>query len=122
MRTVTPVSDHGPFRVSLLGVDYRRQVTYGRGEPSRAGSRRHRGRGRARWSQSRRIGDASSRPDPKIIVQFSADLLIAAEPRLVLCQRGPLQVLEACDERGNSLAMHRDDGPVGRSVCGVHGT
>ena len=28
-RTLTPVSDNGPFRVSLVGIDYQRHLTYG---------------------------------------------------------------------------------------------
>jgi hypothetical protein len=120
MRTVTPVSDHGPFRVSLLGVDYRRQLTYGRAEPSTRVPPPPRPAAPPA-APVRKTGDASSRPDPKIIVQFSADLLVAAEPRLVLCQRGPLQVLEACDERGNSLAMHTDDGQLVSRYAGYMG-
>ena len=32
-RTITPISDHGPFRVRLMGVDYHRSVNYLRGGP-----------------------------------------------------------------------------------------
>ena len=27
-RTLTPISDHGPFRVRLLGIDYQRKLSY----------------------------------------------------------------------------------------------
>ena len=28
IRTLTPISDHGPFRVRLLGIEYQRRLTY----------------------------------------------------------------------------------------------
>ena len=48
------------------------------------------------------------RLNPITTVQFTAQLLVAAEPRLALIQRGDLRLLEAVDNRGNSLI------PVGR--------
>jgi hypothetical protein len=121
MRTVAPVSDHGPFRVSLLAAEYRRQVSYGRGEPGVSRVPPPPRPAARPLEPARRNGEQSPVPDPKIIVQFSADLLIAAEPRLILCQRGPLQVLEACDERGNSLATSTDEAQLIRRDAGYMG-
>jgi hypothetical protein len=121
LRTVTPVSDHGPFRVSLLGIEYRRQLTYNRAPaslgrvpppPSPVGH-----------EPSGKRADSAVRPAPQITAQFSADLLLAAEPRLALSQRGPVKVLEAFDDRGNSLVGRSDDGQGGgRFQAGYFGT
>ncbi len=120
---VTPVSDHGPFRVSLLGVEYRRQLTYerpgfslGRVPPPPRPAPRDPGQKNA---------ETRIRPAPHIVAQFSADLLVAAEPRLALSQRGAVQVVEASDELGNSLVPHGDDGQAasrdGSSFFGASG-
>ena len=101
VRAVTPISDHGPFRVSLLGVDYERHLTYipnissGRFPPPRP-------RPFAREPQN---GPpvAPTRLNPVTNIQFNAHLLLTAEPRLFLTQRGMPQLTEAFDERGNSL-------------------
>jgi hypothetical protein len=45
------------------------------------------------------------RPNPVTTVQFSAQLLVIAEPRLSLAPRGELKLLEAVDDRGNSLMV-----------------
>ena len=44
-----------------------------------------------------------ARPNPVTTVQFTAQLLVIAEPRLSLAPRGELKLLEAVDDRGNSL-------------------
>jgi hypothetical protein len=101
VRTVTPISDQGPFRVRLLGIDYQRKLSY---LPSggdltlvppaprpilRDGPPRGAGR--------------LARLDPVTTVQFTAQLLVLAEPRLSLAPRGELKLLEAVDDHGNSL-------------------
>jgi hypothetical protein len=101
VRTVTPMSDQGPFRVRLLGIDYQRKLSY-----LPAGSdlalvppiprpvpRDGPPRGAARLA----------RPNPVTTVQFTAQLLVLAEPRLSLAPRGELKLLEAVDDHGNSL-------------------
>jgi hypothetical protein len=96
LRSITPVSDSGPFRVGLLGLLYQSELSYtavGR-SPARMGNER----GRLPRPE------APARLDPVINTQFLAKLLIAAEPRLSLSQNGGLQILEAVDDRGNSLA------------------
>jgi hypothetical protein len=120
MRTVAPTSDHGPFRVRLLGVDYRRQVIYGRAEPSFTVPPPPRPAAGGVEPQGRNTS-APARADAKIVAHFSADLVVAAEPRLVVSQRGPLQVLEACDERGNSLVLHSNDSQVQSRDAGYMG-
>ena len=111
IRTATPISDQGPFRVRLLGIDYQRRLSYaarrqrpGRRAPAspsgRAGAGQPRGRG------------GLARLNPVTTVQFAAQLSVAAEPRLSLAPRGEPRLLEAFDDRGNSLippaaASHR---------------
>ncbi len=105
MRTITPNSDHGPFRVSLLSVDYERHVNY-----SSAGIgpvvRPQVGNTAVRRPQ----GSAPAKPTPVMHEQFSAHLLVAAEPRLSLSQVGALQVLEAVDDQNHSLVASGNNG------------
>jgi hypothetical protein len=106
-RTLTPISDHGPFRVRLLGVDYQRRVTYLSGgnelgmvpAPPRPAVRAGQGR--------TGVGQAQL---PVTTVKFSAGLVVAAEPRLSLAPRGEPRLLEAVDDQGNSLI------PAGRHL------
>jgi hypothetical protein len=105
LRTITPVSDQGPFRVGLLGLLYQSELSYtpvGR-FPSQVGNQPggppHSG--------------APLRLNPVINTQFLAKLLVAAEPRLSLSQNGGLQILEAVDDRGNSLAPSSSAGGTG---------
>jgi hypothetical protein len=114
IRTITPTSDHGPFRVSLLGLKYQRDVSYlGVG----AGFRPVRGNppgGRPRPA-------VPLRPNPVTTAEFTASLQVAAEPRLSLSQNGPLQILEAVDNRGNSLTVAAEDGMVFHRTAGYFG-
>jgi hypothetical protein len=120
MRTVTPVSDHGPFRVSLLGIEYRRQLTY-KGAPASLG-RVPPPPSPAGHEPSGKHAVAPARPAPQISAHFSADLLVAAEPRLALSQHGPIKLLEALDDRGNSLVSRSEDGHgAGRFAGGYFG-
>jgi hypothetical protein len=114
LRTLTPVSDQGPFRVGLLGLLYQSELSYtavGR-IPSRPGN----GRGGLPRSQG------PVRLNPVTNTQFLAKLLVAAEPRLSLSQNGGLQILEAVDDRGNSLAPSSSAGrTVSQRVAGYFG-
>jgi hypothetical protein len=116
IRSNTPTSDHGPFRVSLLGLHYQRDVSYdGTGGvaelPFQEGGKRV-GLGTA---------GVPAQFNPVANVQFSARLLVAAEPRLSLYQNGPLQVIEAVDNRGNSLTPIASDGPAYNRSAGYFG-
>lgn len=98
----TPNSDHGPFRTSLLGIHYQRDLNYTatglggipgplppvappRPEPMVAG------------------GPAHGRVNAVATEQFTVFLMVAAEPRLSITQNGALQLVEAVDELGHSL-------------------
>ena len=101
MRTVTPNSDHGPFRVSLLSMYYERRVDYsplgiGPGFRPQLGNP---GGGR------RLQPVAPPQTTPVTTEQFSAHLLVGAEPRLCVSQVGAVRVVEAVDEHNHSLAV-----------------
>ena len=60
--------------------------------------------------------DVTFASGPRPIEQFFAQVQVAAEPRLSVSQGGPIQVLEAVDDRGQSLmvpARHVGDPPIG---------
>ncbi len=75
------VSDSGPFRAQLASIAYQSEVLLGRPRPIPAGP----------------SGDG--RPERQMYCQ----LVVAAEPRLAITQDGPVRLLEAVDERGQSL-------------------
>jgi hypothetical protein len=109
MQTITPNSDYGPFRVSLLGLHYQRDLNYAASAPAlripvRPGNR------------APAVRAAVPRPqfNPITNVQFTASLQVAGEPRLSLGQSGPhqVQVIEAVDNKGNSLIPSSSGGPT----------
>jgi hypothetical protein len=99
-RVLTPVSDHGPFRVSLLSVDYQRHVGYAPNGPAANVPPPPRP---AVLQPEVRIEPLQQRLNPVTSVQFSAQLLVAAEPRLALSNVRQPQLVEAVDDLGNSL-------------------
>ncbi len=117
-RTPTPNFDHGPFRVSLLGVHYQHDLNYGSpgvGVPGGFGPPGGAPR------PARPLPPPRVRINPVTSTQFSAQLLVAAEPRLFISQNGPLQVVEAFDNRGNSLIAPAGRGPVVNRFSGYFG-
>jgi hypothetical protein len=117
VRSITPISDHGPFRVSLLGLHYQRDLNYDTISAVPRLPIPHDGKPPAA------LGTAGvpAQVNPVANVQFSARLLVAAEPRLSLYQNGPLQMIEAVDNRGNSLVPITSDGPTYNRVAGYFG-
>ncbi len=99
-RVLTPVSDHGPFRVSLLSVDYHRHVGYAPSGPAANVPPPPRP---ALSQPDLRNQPLQQRLNPVTSVQFSAQLLVAAEPRLALSNVRQPQLVEAVDDLGNSL-------------------
>jgi len=96
---IHPISDHGPFRVSLVGLEFQRHVGFAMAMP----------RVRANPGQAERPAAqrdlAPPRPRPVTSVQCSVQFQVTAEPRLTISQTGALQILEARDDQGNSLRM-----------------
>ena len=105
-RPVSPTSDHGPFRISLLRLE-----SFSLVEPVQEFPLMRRNPGLA--------GRAAARQDrlpPQLrsvtSTQCSVHLLVMAEPRLSVSQNGPVQILEASDNLGNSLRMANPAAPV----------
>ena len=96
VRPLLPTSDHGPFRVSLVGLDYQRHVGF-----AVVASRPPRNPAGPPVGEQADLGPP--RPRPVTSVQCTLQLQVTAEPRLGLSQSGPLQIKEAVDDRGNSL-------------------
>ncbi|MFI5454968.1 MAG: hypothetical protein ACHRXM_05905 [Isosphaerales bacterium] len=134
-RALTPISDHGPFRVSLLGVDYHRNLIYAPQSGAIGNLTPPRPRPAALEPGPRDAGSPprlrpvtnepaprdpalAPRLNPRTNVQFTAQLVVAAEPRLTLTyQHGSLQLIEAVDERGNSLIPAGKSGQVSRTAA-----
>ncbi|WP_165221474.1 hypothetical protein [Aquisphaera insulae] len=97
-RPITPVSDQGPFRVSLLGLEYRRHVGFAP-EPLD-------GQADAGLPPARPKGPSAPQALRTVVTSnFSVQLQLAAEPRLIVSMAGLPAVTEAVDEKGQSLTM-----------------
>jgi hypothetical protein len=101
-RPIHPISDHGPFRVSLVRLEFHRNVEFAAALPQARGNPGRAGLPVAKHELS------PPKPRPVYSVQCSVQLQVTAEPRLAVSQTGALQILEARDDLGNSL---RVDGP-----------
>jgi hypothetical protein len=99
-RPVHPVFDHGPFRVSLVGLEFQRNVGFAVVPPRPRGNPGGRPGGNGPRGQL-----APPQPRPVTSVQCSVQLQVTAEPRLGISQNGLIQILEARDELGNSLIV-----------------
>lgn len=82
-----PTSDQGPFRTTLTKVQHHREIDFVRPLPPKLPQ-----------------AEPGAIPEPTVIDQFQFSIQVLAEPRLLLSQSGPLQVLQATDDRGRSLA------------------
>ena len=96
-RPTGPMSDDGPFRVSLISLHYERDVSFTAGNANQAIPR-------IRNDQARAVAPpADARPQYALNEQFFAQLQVAAEPRLSVSQSAPIRILEAIDDQGQSL-------------------
>jgi hypothetical protein len=84
------VSDQGPFRVLMTGVAFRRDVTFG-----------HAG-GQMVPPGGMRVQDVGGVAGVSIREQCQASLQVIAEPRMSMIQAGPVKLVEAVDEKGQS--------------------
>ncbi len=98
-RPVYPTSDHGPFRISLVKLEFQRSLEFAPTLRFRANPAQPPGGPAAR--------PAFTPPQPRPITndQFSVQFQITAEPRMSISQSGAVQILEASDNLGNSLRM-----------------
>jgi len=115
VRAATPNSDFGPFRVSLLALHYQRDVSFMGGTMLRAEQRA----GNAR--PARRAPREPARPSPVLTVLFTAQLQVAGEPRISVQQTAAPHVVEAVDDRGNSLIPPANENPAFNRFSGYFG-
>jgi hypothetical protein len=73
---IGPTVESGPFRVTLLHFEHLRSLGF---------------------------TAPQAKPTPTVNVQFSCTMLVVAEPRLIVSQNGPVKLLEAVDDRDQSL-------------------
>lgn len=98
IRSTAPVSDSGPFRVSLVTIHYQSDTSYPPAHQPLPGQ------------QGRPVPAGRSRG--VLSEQFYAQMQIAVEPRLSLTQNGPLRLIEAEDDKGNPLVPPTSGNPV----------
>jgi hypothetical protein len=115
VRTATPNFDFGPFRVSLLGLHYQRDVSFAGGNMLTIEQRAGNGR------PARRVPHEPAHPTPVLSVQFTAQLQVAGEPRLSVQQTASPHVVEAVDDRGNSLIPPANENPAFNRFSGYFG-
>jgi hypothetical protein len=114
-RLVGPTSDSGPFRVSLVGLHYQRDVTF---SPEVAGFPR---RNFVPPPPAPPGVDPAPGHAPVVSEQFYAQVQVTAEPRLSVSMNGPLKVLEAVDNRGQSLLPEPGEGVPTQRFSGYFG-
>ncbi len=111
-----PMADSGPFRVNLMSLHYERDISFANG----AGSGVFVNRGVAgRFPVP--VPDGNRPVQPVLTEQFFAQIQVAAEPRLSVSQSGPIKLLEANDDRGQSLLQMGANGPVVQRYSGYFG-
>jgi hypothetical protein len=114
-RVPGPNSDSGPFRVSLLSLHYQRDVAFNQPVPMIP-------RRNAVPPPPMPPGFNNPQPEgPTVNEQFYAQVQVSAEPRLSVSQHGPLKILEAIDDRGQSLLPEPGNGPVTQRFSGYFG-
>jgi len=113
-RPTGPMSDDGPFRVSLVSFHYERDITFmSGGNPIGFANR---------GGLPRPVAPTPrSEPGHSFNEQFFAQIQVAAEPRLSVSQSGSIKILEATDEQGQSLLLSGSSGPVVQRYTGYFG-
>lgn len=105
-----PPSDSGPFRVSLLGIQRHLQRNYVRNGMS----------GTIIINNGGVVPPNLQTGGNPVIEQFYLDLQVAVEPRMTLTQHGALKLVEAIDDRGQSL-LPADSAETDQRFAGYYG-
>ena len=116
-RGAGPTWDSGPFRVSLISLHYQRDVAF---NSVVAGFPRRVAVPPAPVPLPPGLNIAAAE-GPSVSEQFYAQVQVAAEPRLSLSLNGPLKILEAVDDRGQSLLPAHGEGPITQRFSGYFG-
>jgi hypothetical protein len=87
-----PTSDSGPFRLLVQGIHYHRDLTFGAG-----------GNNGVVFGGNGVVMNADRAGGRAATEQFYLDLQVTAEPRMLVSQNGPLKLVEAIDEKNQSL-------------------
>jgi hypothetical protein len=116
-RAALPTSDHGPFRVGLVDLEFKSHVGFALAPPRLPRNPATRRPGLNRGD------DAVVEPRPVTSEECWAQFQITAEPRLGVTQCGPPRILEARDDRENSLlAENQRSMMLGRNSTFLMGT
>ena len=105
--TAASSSISGPFRLSLTQMTLHRELRFGVGAQAPTSP--------SRPTPARPVG----RDNPSS-EQFMLNLQLAAEPRMSVAMNGPLILLQATDDRGNSLIPVRVEGSVFQNNSSVN--
>lgn len=97
-RPSAPTFDTGPFRVSVLGLHYQRDISFQPPMFTRPGVPVAPGRARGAEPASNPGGFTTQMNE-----QCYAQLQVVGEPRLTLAMSGALRITEAIDDKGQSL-------------------
>jgi len=114
-----PKSDHGPFQVIVTMLSYHSQVSFfapgrmiGQSRAANGALTKLAMKGARSPLEKSRVGAVGSNSgtdaakagdDPARSVQFTVNLQFLPEPRMTLSHLGTVQLVEAVDDRGNSL-------------------
>jgi hypothetical protein len=113
-------SSHGAVHVNVESLSYRSQVSFGGAAAMRAQARAGAfDRGAAIGARSKAGGPGGFGAAPPRTIQFQVHLRFAPEPRMAIVQSGPLKLLEAVDDLGNSLLPTASDDQQPDGAIGV---
>jgi hypothetical protein len=106
-------SSHGAVHVNVESLSYQSQVSFGAAAAMRAQARAGASAFDGAATKGARSGFGGPRgfgAAPPRTIQFQVHLRFAPEPRMAIARSGPLKLLEAVDDLGNSLLpTARDD-------------
>jgi hypothetical protein len=111
-----PTYDSGPFRVTLLGLHYDRDLSFTPApvaNPATPPPALGRADEPAKPEAFVRPSPGDASPFSRISEGFYAKLQLSAEPRLSVAQTGPLRIVEAVDDKAQSLAFPVRQGQAG---------
>jgi hypothetical protein len=94
-RPPIPTVDSGPFRVSVMGLHFQRDVTFPIAGPRSGQPFPPQG--------VEQPGSVGQRFNAAVSENCYAQIQVIGEPRLSVSQNGPLKIVEAIDDRGQSL-------------------